>query len=126
MGETQVNERQARELAPLLRKATPEVVREVYAEAVAETNGKATAAVIRNKVRKILPAKEKKPPTIVVDLRPEGLFQTVELIEQLVSALALIRGNEEALDLEECIAKLEWASEEITRTLHVLRERSNK
>ena len=53
-------ESQARELAPLMRKATPEVVQQVYAEVVQETNGKPTAARIREKVREILPPKKRK------------------------------------------------------------------
>ncbi len=48
------NEAQARELAPLTRKATPEVVQQVYAEVVQETNGQPTAAAIREKVQAIV------------------------------------------------------------------------
>lgn len=48
-------ERQARELAPLLNKTTPQVVQQVYAEVVDETGGKPTAAAIREKVREVLP-----------------------------------------------------------------------
>jgi hypothetical protein len=56
-----LNEGQARELAPLMRQATPEVVKQVYDEVVVETEGKPTAKKIREKVRKLLrPAKRAK------------------------------------------------------------------
>lgn len=51
------NEAQAVELAPLLRKATPDVVRQVYAEVVEESEGRPTAALIRDKVAEILPSR---------------------------------------------------------------------
>jgi hypothetical protein len=50
----ETNERQARELVPLLRKATPEVVRQVYAEVVQETANRPTAPAIREKVQEVL------------------------------------------------------------------------
>ena len=48
------NEAQARELAPLMRKATPGVVRQVYAEVLEETGGRPTASAIRDKVQQTI------------------------------------------------------------------------
>ena len=49
-----VNVAQAEALAPLLGKATPKVMQQVYEEVVEETDGKPTAAEIREKVRGVL------------------------------------------------------------------------
>jgi hypothetical protein len=49
MGEEIKNERQARELAPLLE--TPDEMRAAFTEAIARSDGKPTAAVIRDVVR---------------------------------------------------------------------------
>ena len=71
------NERQAVELAPLLRKATPKVVQQVYAEAVQETDGKPTARVLRDKVREVLTPSSRK--TIAPDgalIIRQATFQT--------------------------------------------------
>lgn len=71
------NERQARELAPLLRKSTPEVVRQTYAEIVEETGGKPTARVIREKVREIIaPQKTKRPGETGADSIRQAAFST--------------------------------------------------
>ncbi len=53
-------ESQARELAPLMRKATPQVVKRIYAEIIEETGGKPTAAAIREKVQPLLHRNGKK------------------------------------------------------------------
>lgn len=77
------NRAQAQALAPLARQAAPEVVREVYAEAVAEAGApeKVTAAQLREKVAEVLPSKRQREPgqletaarkkvwTKVIDLR---------------------------------------------------------
>lgn len=51
MGNGLTTERQARELAPVLREHGPEAVREVWTETVERTNGHPTAAVVREVVR---------------------------------------------------------------------------
>ncbi len=63
IAQTSMPETHARELAPLLKKSTPEVVRQVYAEVIDEAGSplKVTAVAIRVKVREIQPPK---PPTL--------------------------------------------------------------
>lgn len=64
-GANLLNERQARELAPLVRQATPDVVRQVYEEekAEAEAEGRrVTAASLREKVSELLPKKKREAP----------------------------------------------------------------
>lgn len=120
-----IPEGQARELAPLLRRATPEVVKQLYAEVIEESNGNPTAARIREKVKEILPPRERRRASVVVDLRPEGLAETVTAIRDLVSVLGLIRGNTNAPveQVHAAIKELEWIIEEVQETLRVLVER---
>lgn len=96
------NEAQARELAPLLKKSTPEVAQRVYAEVVAETNGKPTAAAIRDKVQATLKptTRRETPPDRPAQYLPDLLDEDSprNLRTQIVKWCELGRHIESLLD----------------------------
>jgi hypothetical protein len=80
-----VNVAQAEVLAPLLKKAAPAVVQQVYAEAVEEAGGaeNVTAKQLRTKVREILPPKPKSTKHIGgMRARNPDLTEVISLLKQ--------------------------------------------
>lgn len=76
------NERQARELVPLVKKAAPQVVRDLYAEAIEEGGGTTTAKALREKVQAVLPKKPKRKPAKAGHARSEELREVINLLKQ--------------------------------------------
>lgn len=85
------NERQARELAPLMKKAAPEIVREVYQEAVLEAGGveRVTAKQLRVKVQEVLPrANKPKGRTQRTDKKLEEVIATNKALGKVLASIA--------------------------------------
>lgn len=80
------NEGQARELVPLTKKAAPEVVRELYAEAIEEGGGTTTAKALREKVQAVLPKEPKRKPPKAGRARSEELKEVIDLLKQAEKA----------------------------------------
>ena len=62
MGNNVPNERQARELAPILRRDGPEAVRDTWTEVIERSEGRPTARVVREVVAEIIEPEEPPAP----------------------------------------------------------------
>ncbi len=120
--QTPAVESQARELAPLMRRATPGVVQQVYAEVIEETGGRPTAGAIRDKVQQTLrefskpkeQLSQERPTQHLPDLLDEDSPRNLRT--QVVRWCELGRHIESLLDNR---AKLEAKSEEDARLIHL-------
>lgn len=122
---TQINERQARELADL--RDEPEVLRETYQRAHDATGGKVTAAAIRE-ARPPSPGRPPAPPRSRTASHAVVLAEVVTQLSGLTRhVLPTITDLDESVTSEEAIRLRDGLSEtrsQLSRVINLLKERS--